>query len=47
VKLSEFVQEVLSEVVAGIRTAQTGDGGAFVVPGGDGGHAYATHPGSR
>lgn len=43
-KLSEFVQEVLSEVVAGIRAAQAGDGGAFVVPGGDGGHDYAKHP---
>lgn len=43
-KLSEFVQEVLTEVVAGIRAAQSGEGGAFIVPGGDGGHDYAKHP---
>lgn len=43
-KLSEFVQEVLTEVVAGIRAAQAGEGGAFIVPGGDGGHNYANHP---
>lgn len=42
--LSEFVQEVLTEVVAGIRAAQAGEGGAFVVPSGDGGHQYASHP---
>ena len=43
-KLSEFVQEVLTEIVAGIRAAQTVDGGAYVVPSGDGGHEYAKHP---
>ncbi len=43
-KLSEFIEEVLSEIVSGIRAAQSGDGGAFIVPSGDGGHAYANHP---
>ena len=43
-KLSEFVEEVLSEIVAGIRAAQAGANGAFIVPGGDGGHDYASHP---
>jgi hypothetical protein len=43
-KLSEFVQEVLTEIISGIRAAQSIDGGAFVVPSGDGGHDYAKHP---
>ena len=43
-KLSEFVQEVLTEIVAGIRAAQSAPGGAYVVPAGDGGHEYAKHP---
>ena len=43
-KLSEFVQEVLTEIVAGVREAQSKEGGAFIVPGGDGGHKYASHP---
>lgn len=43
-KLSEFVEEVLSEIVSGIRAAQAGESGAFIVPGGDGGHGYAQHP---
>lgn len=43
-KLSEFVQEVLTEIISGIRGAQATAGGAFVVPSGDGGHDYARHP---
>ena len=43
-KLSEFIEEVLTEIVSGVRAAQSGDSGAFVVPGGDGGHDYAKHP---
>ncbi|MFC7513574.1 hypothetical protein ACFQUU_01005 [Herbaspirillum sp. GCM10030257] len=43
-KLDEFIKEVLSEIVSGIRSAQEVDGGAFIVPGGDGGHQYANHP---
>ena len=43
-KLSEFIQEVLTEVVAGVREAQSKDGGSFIVAGGDGGHKYAAHP---
>ncbi|WP_157647239.1 hypothetical protein [Burkholderia ubonensis] len=39
--LSEFVREVLVEVVSGIRNAQQTEGGAFIVPSGDGGHDYA------
>jgi hypothetical protein len=42
-KLSEFVTEVLTEVISGVRAAQNQDGGAFVVPSGDGGHDYAKH----
>ncbi|MBK8816675.1 MAG: hypothetical protein IPN42_14745 [Methylococcaceae bacterium] len=41
--LDEFVKEVLTKIVAGIREAQANDGGAFIVPAGDGGHAYANH----
>ena len=43
-KLDEFVKEVLIEIVAGIRSAQEIEGGAFIVPSGDGGHDYAKHP---
>lgn len=43
-KLSEFVQEVLTEIISGIRAAQSTTGGAYVVPSGDGGHDYAKHP---
>jgi hypothetical protein len=43
-KLNEFVQEVLTEIISGIRGAQAVSGGAYVVPGGDGGHDYAKHP---
>ncbi|MGF7132076.1 hypothetical protein P3T40_003559 [Paraburkholderia sp. EB58] len=39
--LSEFVKEVLTEIVAGVVAAQQGKDGAFVVPGFDGGHQYA------
>ncbi|HLF96453.1 MAG TPA: hypothetical protein VI457_04860 [Methylococcaceae bacterium] len=42
--LNEFVKEVLTEIVSGIRAAQEVEGGAFIVPGGDGGHEYAKHP---
>ena len=41
--LSEFVKEVLTEIVAGVRAAQEAEGGAFIVPAGDGGHNYAKH----
>ena len=43
-KLDEFVKEVLIEIVAGIQSAQEIEGGAFIVPSGDGGHDYAKHP---
>jgi len=43
-KLDEFVKEVLTEIISGIRNAQEAEGGAFIVPGGDGGHDYAKHP---
>ena len=42
--LDEFVKEVLSQIISGIRSAQEVEGGAFVVPAGDGGHDYAKHP---
>ena len=42
--LDEFVKEVLSQIISGIRGAQEVEGGAFVVPKGDGGHDYAIHP---
>lgn len=42
--LDEFVKEVLSQIISGIRSAQEVKGGAFVVPNGDGGHDYAKHP---
>jgi len=42
--LDEFVKEVLSQIISGIRSAQAMEGGAFVVPAGDGGHNYAQHP---
>jgi uncharacterized protein YbaR (Trm112 family) len=39
--LDEFVKSVLVNVLTGIKEAQEADGvGAFVVPGGDGGHEY-------
>jgi uncharacterized protein YbaR (Trm112 family) len=39
--LDEFVKSVLVNVLAGIKEAQEAqDVGAFVVPGGDGGHEY-------
>jgi hypothetical protein len=43
-KLDEFVKEVLSQIISGVRQAQAIDGGAYVVPDGDGGHNYASHP---
>ena len=42
--LDEFVKEVLTEIISGIRDAQEVEGGAFIVPSGDGGHEYAKHP---
>ncbi|MDN7176938.1 hypothetical protein M0D69_02655 [Caballeronia sp. SEWSISQ10-4 2] len=41
--MNEFVKEVLTEIVAGVRGAQDAEGGAFIVPSGDGGHKYADH----
>ena len=41
--LDEFVKEVLTKIISGIRDAQEAEGGAFVVPSGDGGHEYAKH----
>ena len=41
--LDEFVKEVLTKIVLGIREAQQSEGGAFIVPCGDGGHDYAKH----
>ncbi len=43
-QLREFIKEVLTQIVDGVRDAQEPNGGAFVVPGGDGGHKYAAHP---
>ncbi|MEI2679098.1 MAG: hypothetical protein V9G29_15340 [Burkholderiaceae bacterium] len=43
-QLREFVKEVLTQIVDGVRDAQEPNGGAFVVPAGDGGHKYAEHP---
>lgn len=43
-QLREFIKEVLTQIVDGVRDAQEPNGGAFVVPGGDGGHKYADHP---
>jgi hypothetical protein len=42
--LDEFIKEVLTQVVSGIRSAQAVEGGAFIVPSGDGSHNYAAHP---
>jgi hypothetical protein len=42
--LDEFVKEVLTQIVSGIQSAQEVEGGAFIVPSGDGGHDYAKHP---
>jgi len=41
--LDEFVKEVLSQIVSGIRHAQSVEGGAYIVPASDGGHEYAKH----
>lgn len=43
-QLREFVKEVLTQIVEGVRDAQEPSGGAFVVPAGDGGHKYSEHP---
>lgn len=43
-QLREFIKEVLTQIVDGVRDAQQPNGGAFVVPAGDGGHSYAAHP---
>jgi hypothetical protein len=43
-QLREFIKEVLTQIVDGVRDAQEPNGGAFVVPAGDGGHKYAEHP---
>ena len=42
--LDEFVKQALTQIISGIRRAQEIEGGAFIVPGGDGGHDYAKHP---
>lgn len=42
-KLDEFVKEVLTEIISGIRRAQDAAGGSFIVPSNDGGHEYANH----
>jgi hypothetical protein len=42
-QLREFIKEVLNQIVDGVRDAQKSNGGAFVVPTGDGGHKYADH----
>jgi hypothetical protein len=40
-ELDEFIKSVLVKVLSGIRQAQDEENvGAFVVPGGDGGHEY-------
>ncbi len=43
-QLRDFVKEVLTQIVDGVRDAQEPNGGAFVVPASDGGHKYAEHP---
>lgn len=43
-QLREFIKEVLTQIVDGVRDAQEQNGGAFVVPAGDGSHKYAEHP---
>lgn len=42
-QLSQFVQEVLTEIVAGVRAAQAAEGGAFVSAKEDGMHKYAAN----
>ena len=42
-QLEEFVSQVLGQVISGIRRAQSVEGGALIVPSGDGGHVYASH----
>lgn len=43
--LDEFVKTALVNILSGVRAAQDTDGiGAFIVPSGIGGHAYANHP---
>lgn len=42
-ELEDFIDQVLSQVISGIRKAQARNGGAYVVPSGDGGHHYAAH----
>lgn len=43
-QLREFIKQVMTQIVDGVRDAQEQNGGAFVVPAGDGGHKYADHP---
>ncbi|QWF70570.1 hypothetical protein KEF85_14765 [Methylomonas paludis] len=43
-QLREFIKETLTQIVDGVRDAQEPNGGAFIVPAGDGGHKYADHP---
>jgi hypothetical protein len=43
-QLREFIKTVMTEIVEGVRDAQDQNGGAFIVPAGDGGHKYADHP---
>mgnify|MGYP001241895983 CR=1 FL=1 len=42
-QLREFITEVLTQIVDGVRNAQEPNGGAYVVAAGDGGHQYAAH----
>lgn len=43
-ELEDFIDQALSQIISGIRKAQARDGGAYVIPDGDGGHDYAEHP---
>lgn len=43
-ELEDFIDQALSQILAGIRKAQAREGGAYIVPDGDGGHDYALHP---
>lgn len=43
-QLREFIKEALTQIVDGVRDSQEPNGGAYVVPAGDGGHKYAAHP---
>ncbi|MBU0589425.1 MAG: hypothetical protein KJ852_17795 [Gammaproteobacteria bacterium] len=43
-ELEDFIDQALSQILAGIRKAQAREGGAYIAPDGDGGHDYASHP---